>query len=129
MKHIGCCLIFFLFTGGLMASDGHWFLENCEAYLRVMEGNSRVEDEMPTGACLGYVQGFVDTNSVWFKMYPSVKLYCLPETADTSEAWTKTYIQMVKVVNKWLEDNPASLHYNATSSMIFALKQAFPCEE
>ena len=113
-----------------MASDGHWLLENCGAYLRVMEGNGRGEDDLiHGGACSGYVQGFVDTNNVWFSIYPSVKLYCLPEPANLNEGWEKIYLQMIKVVNKWLEDNPASLHYNATSSMIFALKQAFPCEE
>ena len=71
------------------------------------------------GACLGYIMAVVDVreNLAWLEVFP--KTICAPESASSG--------QLVKVVTKYLNENPEQLHNSAGGSVQNALFSAFPC--
>ena len=68
------------------------------------------------GTALGYVVGVADRVGSDPRSW---SLIC-PEEHVTQG-------QMVKVVQKYLEDHPETLHFRAASLVVSALHQAFPC--
>jgi len=116
-----CCAL----MGNLMATTGSTHLENCKAFVRATDLEALEGDEISAGTCSGYLQGVLDSNGMWQQITESKGAYCLPE----SEEYFDVFTQAVKVVVKYLEDNPAELHKNAAFPILMALSDAFPCEE
>jgi len=46
--------------------------------------------------------------------------YCVPVEVSNGQAF--------KIVKKWLDDNPAKLHWRADTIIHVAFLQAFPCK-
>lgn len=67
--------------------------------------------------CLAYVTGVVDTLTMTENRY-----VCVPPKSVTGG-------QLRDIVTKWLEDNPADRHLNASALVMLALTEAFPCTE
>lgn len=66
-----------------------------------------------SGEYSGYVTGVADsTNSI---------SWCPPRNVIAS--------QIIKVVSKYLNNNPESLHFSAKSLVEEALKESFPCKK
>ena len=124
-KRIG---IFIVVVCGLMGStfaeDGNGLLEDCQKYLGD-EQYSSYTDSLKAGICAGYLLGVTDTVELWDQWVAmweaSKKTHCLPEAAE--------FDQLAKVVVKYLEDNPADLHLNASFLVQLAFMEAFPCTE
>lgn len=64
---------------------------------------------------LGYVVGVADR----ITSNPFGTVVCLPSNVTKG--------QVSAVVRKWLENNPAMLHYGADGLILDALHQSFPC--
>jgi hypothetical protein len=64
---------------------------------------------------LGYVVGVADR----ITSNPFGTVVCLPSGVTKG--------QVSAVVKKWLENNPATLHYGADGLILDALHQSFPC--
>ena len=67
-----------------------------------------------TGLGVGYVSGVSDTLRV-------AELVCYPQGVTVN--------QTVKVVHKYLKDNPAQLHQDTVLLVSAALVEAFPCKD
>lgn len=102
------------YTGNEMATD-------CHIAIRIMNGEHGISESEATEGltCLTYVQGFLDA-AVVFHAAKGQYLVCKPDTA--------TYGQAVKILTKWLDNNPA--HLNAPASVLaeVALHKAWPCK-
>jgi Rap1a immunity proteins len=107
------------FFGG----TGNDLLEWC-GHPEIREGETMSLTEIAktakdNGMCLGYIVGVSD-QAVGDKALAHAKgNYCLPSEVHSE--------QLVMVVKKYLEDNPAQLHYQAEVLTIHALTDAFPC--
>ena len=110
--------------------DGNQLLEDCGALIRHADSGFKVSDDS-YGAhwCLGYIQGFVGgldvmamAESKTYEDYQKRKTsyVCFPEGSS--------YGQDVRVVVKWLNDHPETLHEDANTLTFTALRNAFPCD-
>jgi len=86
------------------ATDGNTLLSKCSE-----------EPGVDRGFCLGYVIGVTDAN---FSIGKTSRV-CFPDNV--------TQGQLEKIVVKHLEDNPGTLHYDASVLVVTALELAFPC--
>lgn len=106
--------------GNAHALDGKRFLERCSngmpmlAYLSSDNVTIDPEIAMSFEICYFYIAGMVDRDRL------SQQLFCPPETA--------TYLQMYRVVHKWLSDNPQRLHRPHAVLVAKALTETFPCQ-
>jgi hypothetical protein len=129
------CVTSFLFSTGAAALSGNELLQDC-----------RSEPGFKSGYCLGFIVGsgygysegrqggalyqyfgrslknlkeFQDRASEADAVSRSAAYYCIPSGV--------TQGQMLEVVTKYLEGNPALRHWDATLLVAAALKEAFPC--
>jgi hypothetical protein len=70
--------------------------------------------------CTDYVSGFLDGLALVNTMNQTLNI-CLPNAGITND-------QAVRIVVKYLRDNPAELHKTARSSLLVSFALAFPCE-
>ena len=73
------------------------------------------------GICYGYVTGTFDA----FDALNSLKLSSPPLVCPSQSV---TAGQMLAVAQKYLNDHPEDLHYVASSLLLEALGEAFPCK-
>ena len=71
--------------------------------------------------CYGYIAGMLDGMQVVFGVKPESKFFCSPTSGISTD-------QQVRIVTKWLEDNPKELHTSARMSVALALAKSFPCD-
>lgn len=114
MKRYLFPLVFLILTSTrAFASDGNELYRMCQ------------ENSSLNSPCLGYIVGVVEglntMNSIAVSKYkPTAQMeFCLPEHA--------TYTQLVDVVKKYLIENPAERHEEASILIFFALQNIFPC--
>jgi len=100
---------FFILTA--QAQDGNKLLQQCTAALDV-----KVSDPLYAGYCFGYIEGVRMAISVY-----SPKVFCLPSGGITNG-------QAVRVVKKYLEDNPAKLHLDSFVLTVISFREAYPCK-
>ena len=107
------------FLASVQAYNGNQLLEGCTAYL---DKNfvGKVEDTVAVGICVGYLTGVLDALDTW-QASEGRRVVCLPKPWDIN--------QIVRIVVKYLENNPEDLHYRADAAVLFAVKAAFPCTE
>jgi len=77
------------------------------------------------GYCAGYVAGVTDVETMWEATDKQTKAhtsehYCMPEEVNNG--------QMLKILKKWLDNNPDKLHWRADTIIHVALMEAFPCK-
>ena len=77
--------------------------------------------DKPNGVCLGFVRGFHAGLTFSAEQLGRSPPYCMPENATATQA--------VKIVLKFLEENPEHLNSPAQSLVYVALYIAFPCED
>ena len=68
---------------------------------------------------MGYLGGFNDA-AMLIGTGTSQKIYCLPAAGIEID-------QLVRVVNKFLDEHPEDLHLTARILVLLALTGAFPC--
>jgi len=119
MKYLLMVVLLFSFSQGgadliQSLSDGNALLERCEAYL------SDTGSAAKGNVCFGYVTGVVDVHNVFVSNNEMNPFWCAPDGINSS--------QLVRIVTKYLQEIPEALHFSASSIIIFALRDAFPCE-
>ena len=87
-------------------------------------GNKLLEycnpDSAKSDVCIGYVagtRGAIDTWKAWENIDSGI---CVPKEVSLR--------QSINVVVKYLEANPGKLHLSASSNVLNAFREAFPCE-
>lgn len=102
-------------------ADGNKLLRNCKATLRVWDNNSNSTDDLMNSAlCIGYITGIWDTILTFQAGSDKIKGACFPENATTG--------QMVRVVVKFLEENPKDLHNPEAILVLKTFNINFPCK-
>lgn len=77
---------------------------------------------LDSGICLGYIQGFIRGVEVGEILLKAPKrLICVPDASTAG--------QVMMVILKFLRDNPARLHENASVLVTHSLQSAFPCRD
>jgi len=116
MKYLLMVVLLFSFNQARAVGNyesGSGLLKNCEAWLNktsVAMGND----------CNGYVTGISDiyvTLVEWGNVKPA---WCIPVGVDSD--------QLIRVVTKYLQENPEELHLTAGSLVANAFGRSFPCE-
>lgn len=73
--------------------------------------------------CLGFVQGVMDADAIWqvgeTQAHGTKARYCAPQDAS----WP----QIIRILVKWLEDNPEKLNLPGYDVINFAMSKAYPC--
>jgi hypothetical protein len=116
-------LVGMLASGGAMAEDGNQLLQQCQSAVRGLDNISKPSDQgVDIGHCFGMVNGIKATMMYHYPMLPQAYKTCFPD-GGVSDA------QGTRVVTKYLQDNPAQLHEEATFLTILAFMKAYPCSK
>ena len=97
-----------------------FYVDGSALFERCSPDQNDLSPDVLIGNCLGYVAGAVDTLEIHQSVGNLPRYYCLPERVSVN--------QLVAVVVKYLGENPAELHNIASSLILKALVEAFPCE-
>jgi hypothetical protein len=99
-------------------------LSGNSAFADYYSGNKLLEycnpDSSGRDICIGYVAGIrgaTDTLNIWENIDSGI---CVPKEISLG--------QSIKVVVKYLEANPGKLHLSASSNVLNAFIDAFPCK-
>jgi hypothetical protein len=102
-----------------MVSAGYCNSQNGNTLLDICtdEGND-YESGTNYGSCIGYIEAIGDASQ------------CGKEVNGYSWKSSEgvTVGQLLKVVTKWLNEHPGSLHFGAAGLVANALQDAFPCK-
>lgn len=109
-------LILFVPLPASAYEKGEELLWACKA-----DENNSLKEAFQKMHCIGYVTGMLDGMQLVFGLRPKSKLFCPPTGGMSAD-------QQVRIVTKWLEDNPKELHKGARTSVLIAFSQAFPCK-
>lgn len=71
--------------------------------------------------CIGYVGGILDGMQLIFTAKPKSRLFCPPKSGMSID-------QQIKIITKYLENNPKDLSESSRTSIFIAYKRAFPCK-
>ena len=112
---------------GLMASgqamadgtDGNALLRQCQHFIKLSDLEKNF-DPFQAGICGGMVQGVQATVSFLSDDLQNDAKFCIP--ADVK------VIQLVRIVVKFLHDNPRMLNNSRSSLIWLALKDSYPCK-
>ena len=126
MRHwLLCTFVLMLLCPPILAQlkhDGNALSEECAVALRTAE-HPDVMDGLNTGVCFGLVDGIRETLTLWNTVdsqHNEAKFHgCIPTEVTVEEA--------VKVVMKYLNDNPTQLHHRDAFLIAIALAKGYPC--
>lgn len=113
-----------LASGNLHAEtqgDGSYYLRVCSAAVKMSDGKELTQEEN-LGAlyCVSYISGFLDSMSLTAKFTKGKRTVCTPERGVSND-------QAVRLLVKYLRENPEILHESGRMSLYLALQKAFPC--
>jgi hypothetical protein len=98
--------------------SGSILLRQCQAATKLADGNYNTQQAIDGTYCRGYIAGTVD-QMVGLSVQTST-VYCIPSNGSND--------QFLRVVLKYLNDNPATLNYPAAALVSKAIIAAFPCK-
>lgn len=102
--------------------EGSALLKACGATLRQADGGQlSEEDSIESIFCIGYVSGFLDGMSLTATLTGGRPNVCLPERGITND-------QAIRILVKYLRENPETLHKSGRMSLYISLGKAFPCK-
>lgn len=105
-------------TGAASAGDGNQLLAACKEAVRDADGE-RVTSNLDIGYCLGVVNGVMNTMVTMNEyMLPKEKT-CFPDGLMNQQA--------ARIVAKYLQEHPASLHRDGAFLTMAAFQNAYLC--
>lgn len=126
-------IVFFLMCVPSVAdTTGRDLLEKCQALENAIDNSAQASaSDLAAGIfCQGYVSGITDLLDV-------VAINASKRDADPKRAIDTigvcpdnaiTVEEAIRVVVKWLKENPNKLHDAAVTDVMRALRQAYPCK-
>jgi hypothetical protein len=123
MKHFVLVLLFLIAEGSAFGlatfTTGDELRENCRYAL----SDSDAEKATPQGGlCIGFIDGFRQFEVILaaaLQSAPNARVMCIPDGVSNRQA--------IKVVVRYLDQHPESLHKYAGALVFEALSEAFPC--
>jgi len=123
--------VFLLISSSLVAqddwkADGSSLLRKCSLAVRIFDGEKLSSADTVEGAfCSGYIAGNHDMDFMVQMLEEHQKITlmqhaCPPSTASGEQA--------VRIVVKYLRDNPDRLHMPASILVTDAIRSSFPCK-
>lgn len=132
MRTFFCGLLFIFISGCLGAQDVDWkgdgnsLLTKCSLAVRVFDGEKLSSADAAEGSfCMGYLLGSHDTDYMVQTLEEHGKITlmkhaCVPSNVSTA--------QIIRVVVKYLRDNPERLNMPAPVLVTDAIRSSFPCK-
>jgi hypothetical protein len=110
-------------SGAVIAADatfdGNELLGQCQSYIKLIDGE-RTTDYFSGGVCAGFVQGISETVYFYSDGLKKNEKFCKPDGV--------TNAQLVRIVLKYLKDNPKDLNQARMGLVWSALMDAYPCK-
>lgn len=101
-------------------ADGNSLLSDCKGSLDMLDGKSTNGSSLSAGICMGTIQGMRHMNSFYeSKLSKEDTFFCVPEKAQAG--------QLIRVVVKYLEDNPSELHQHEAILIALAFSSSYSC--
>ncbi len=131
MRTIGGAVAFLLICGCLFAQedwkgDGSGLLAKCTLAVRAFDGEKLSSSDAAEGEfCVGYVLGVHDMDFTVQMLEEHEKVSLMKHACSPSNASTA---QAVRVVVKYLRNNPERPHMPASVLVTDAIRSAFPCK-
>ncbi|MGF6513038.1 hypothetical protein ABH912_000504 [Pseudomonas sp. BT76 TE3572] len=112
-------------SGAAMAADarfdGNELLVQCQHFVTLVDGGTaRTDVHFDAGVCGGFVQGVANTVYFYSDELKKDQKFCIPGTASAS--------QLVRVVVKYLKDNPKDLNVARMTLVWRSFMDAYPCK-
>jgi len=101
------------------AYDGNELLRQCQQYIRAADDEKNY-DRIDAGMCGGFIQGVDSTFAMLGDNLKKDARLCMPQGVTNS--------QLVRVVVKYLKDNPKLLNLHKVALSWAALRDAYPCK-
>ena len=99
--------------------SGVELLRGCKLSIKWTEGEKLgYDDASKASVCVGYVQGVLDTYAGFHK---ESQLFCMPNGVTT--------YQVMRILIKYLNENPEMLHDDAMFLILSGLRNVYPCGE
>lgn len=117
IKKIFIILAISLFSSTCFA-NGNDLLNKCNDAIQAFDYNI-VKSEHNIAACALYIEGVADTIRA-FDTDQKVLKVCWPKTPLSTA-------QLVRIVTKYLKENPQNLHVEKSFLVMHSLSLAFPC--
>lgn len=106
---------------GQAMADGNDLLRRCQVSVKAMDAGVGVNYDV--GMCFGMVQGVSESILVLNNSLPKDLKFCIP-TGENGIS----HGQSVRIVTKFLQDNPKLLNEHDALLIMMAYKQAYPCK-
>lgn len=110
-------------SGAAMAAesrfDGNELLQQCQSYIKLVDGE-KTNDFFSAGVCAGFIQGVSSTVYFYSEEVKKDLRFCKPDGV--------TNAQLVRIVVKYLKDNPKDLNEGRMTLAWTALMIAYPCK-
>lgn len=101
------------------AWDGNELLGQCQQLIKLMDGE-KGSNLLDVGICGGFVEGVASTVSFYGEDLKKEDKFCTPGNVTNS--------QLVRIVVKYLKENPKLLNKGRTGLVWSALMDAYPCK-
>lgn len=109
-----------LISGETMA-DGNSLLAGCTEALRVIDTKAESGDMLPIGVCMGQIEGTRKTMMMYNTLLPEAAQTCFPPYGFPNT-------QAIRIVVKFLQDNPEMLNQDDVSLTMTSFRRAYPCK-
>ncbi|WP_368671159.1 Rap1a/Tai family immunity protein [Cupriavidus sp. IK-TO18] len=116
-------LLLMLTSGGAVcaAVTGGDLLRACGATVKQQDGIGISATESAEAIwCIGYISGLLDAIGLAPPKVQGKQALCLPPNGINNE-------QAIRLIVKWLRENPEGLHQSGRMEAVIALSKAFPC--
>ncbi|MDO9332383.1 MAG: Rap1a/Tai family immunity protein [Pseudomonas sp.] len=101
--------------------DGNELLMQCRNFVTLVDGGTaRTDVHFDAGVCGGFVQGVANTVYFYSDELKKDLKFCIPDSAPA--------IQLVRVVVKYLKDNPKNLNLDRMTLVWRSFMDAYPCK-
>lgn len=102
----------------VFAIDGNELMSKCLDAQQVADNQKDLtySSAVNTGFCIGFSQGVQNT----LQFFPKEAGICFPKDGIAAG-------QSMRIILKYLQDNPSQLHQKDTVLAVIAFKKAYPC--
>lgn len=102
-----------------LKQDGNELLGQCQQYVKAADAE-RNYDQYDAALCTGFMQGVIGTVIFYSETLKKDDKFCLPNNVTNG--------QLVRILVKFLKDNPKMLNENRVSLVWLAFMDAYPCK-